>query len=159
MSSWYSLPQSKLTVSIRGGENGVSWQHSPVSRSLPSAVPEVASLCLIALGGFLPRIYLAVFWSLETSLITLLLLAGGKYFQMGGVRCVPFVCETNTAAVALVAAFLINVRWGPAHSFKHSLSPCREDVFAGATSSSVMAAGGDKAGTMGCSRYWLAKFA
>lgn len=61
MSNWYSLPDSELMVDTWGVKNRASCQHSPVSSNLQSAVPELASLYLIALDGFLPRIYHTVF--------------------------------------------------------------------------------------------------
>lgn len=55
-------------VGAWGDKHGAACQYSPSSSNLPSAMPEVTSLCLIALHGFLPRIYLAVFWPLGTFL-------------------------------------------------------------------------------------------
>lgn len=59
--SWNSLPDSELMVGAWGDKHGAACQYSPSSSNLPSATPEVTSLCLIPLYGFLPRIYLAVF--------------------------------------------------------------------------------------------------
>lgn len=66
MSNWYSLPDSELMVDTWGEKNSASCQYSSVASNLPSAMPEVASLYLIALDGFLPRVYFAVFQPLET---------------------------------------------------------------------------------------------
>lgn len=65
MSNWYSLPDSELMVDTWGDKSGASHQYCPVSSNLESAMPEVASLYLIALDGFLTRIYLAVLRPLE----------------------------------------------------------------------------------------------
>ena len=137
MSNWYSLPDSELMVDTWGDKNGASCQYSSGSSNLQSAVPEVASLYLIALHGFLPRIYLAVLWPLETFWACCYYWLVENPFKWEVCVGCPVRRTSKLAATALVAAFLINVNWELVHGFKPSLCPCREGIFAGAIWNSV----------------------
>lgn len=122
MSNWYSLPDCELMLDTWGDKNGASCQYSPVSSNLLSAMPEMASLYVSIPRWISPE-------NLSRCLLTI-----GDFFSMLLLLCglwPVFVRTSELVAIALVAAFLINVNWELGHGFKHSLCPCKEDIFAG----------------------------